>query len=277
MTKRVTKNKDWAECKVNGVGGTGRTRARTSAAEYPPWPAFVTVQLRGSIPCEKSPRLYNSQTKLLLCIDKYIKGYFDSSHRVRDDLMLASQGVWEWRALSKRCSDIAKLIQKKSDFLSDVEKKRTARTKRERKQIQENKEKMSKSERRWYEQTKFRSQSRGTEHIQATAQDLLETWVRSPLERLAKDVSPHMLVSLWVVCRVLQNNGPHIMHANGTSVVAIDFANSLRSVLWQIYIEPRGSVEGLLDILQAFVEVSPSDLADTLSICSLCTCRTISA
>ena len=90
----------------------GRTRNKAILEKYHFYPYYVLIprrEHRNSIPRSLCARLYEVQVRLLLGVDKYVNGFFDSANRldivaaVAEDVANPESPEWEWRNLWGRC------------------------------------------------------------------------------------------------------------------------------------------------------------------------------
>ncbi|KAJ4178281.1 hypothetical protein NW755_013293 [Fusarium falciforme] len=87
-------------------------------ANHPSPPEYV-IRVLSSVPRALPPYLYKGQTILLLCIDKFVKGFYDSQAGIESlskpnqsgdyNMMLEE---WEWQVLRTRCQAVSTLVRK---------------------------------------------------------------------------------------------------------------------------------------------------------------------
>lgn len=236
--QNVKKNKTGAHSQAD------RTRPKKMKANYPETLPDLNFFMIHSIPQSLLHDQYRSHTLLLLSIDKYTKGLFDSKlGQQQTKEFLDRQGSYEnidpnqnaWRCLLGQCEQISTLLRRKFFF----------------------------------------TQSRSEKPIDALIMDLLDDNVFKPLRDIAGGCKPSALSFFWRICRVLRGltcqlyGGPKEREkAHHMRCFVEKFHDSLSEVGQGHNIEMRRALQNLLDI-------PPVQLRDVLRISCLCSARAL--
>lgn len=265
--------RDWPECRKNKraddratpkilaygggaarVGGPQRTnptrtRAKKALARLEPRPVeevtpvlpFVPFSYFG--PCR-------IQEVLAICVNTYIRGFFDAATTTNEVLETQYRTEWQWRTLYNRCQAVSLVVQKSTAAIQQTPSATAKMTPGWRK---------AEAQRR---QQRVDNVIRGIIHRRVLAEFAHAT------------CSPHMLVNFWNLCRTLRGIAARIQGNNETNhVYIIDCARALRDVFGP---RTHDHHAGLMKILEYLVQVPPGQVKDTLELLSKCTAEILS-
>ncbi|KAF4986856.1 hypothetical protein FDECE_15738 [Fusarium decemcellulare] len=263
------KKKHWPECRKNKTksgdenqeaphhqngsnSAAQQTRPCKVMVNYAACPPYVVAPPYGSIPHTPSPQLYRVQTLLLLSIDKYVKGLFDSIDSSKTDdaqaQIQAARGELtsdKWRLLWSRCQAISTLVRKKKVFTGEKKKKPLDRL-------------------------------RDNEEMYRITKDMLDDTVFKPPEGTREACSPHILSVLWSICRILQGLPPQMGYGPSNDALFLaPLIQALGTLLCDVKEGHNIEMRSLLEYL--YNDVSPTELRDTTRISCLCAARALSS
>ncbi|KAH8706304.1 hypothetical protein BGZ61DRAFT_587534 [Ilyonectria robusta] len=216
-------------------GGTNeRTRLKTRGAIHEPYPYHTsgTPRILGSIPRNPAPQLYHIQTKLLLCIDKYVNGFFDSRPSPRfsptSDNFLKEQtkAEWHWQIILNRCRVVSAFVRKKKEFTQF-----------------------------WRGETLAKPKI--NERFKAVMGRMIQNRVFDELAGAKNSCSPYTLISLWDVCRILEVLPSQLGSPEDEMSYVSPFICTLRSLLHGL---GEGHYVGLANLLQELLNSFQTDL-----------------
>ncbi|KAH7015598.1 hypothetical protein EDB80DRAFT_773964 [Ilyonectria destructans] len=214
-------------------GGTSqRTRQKSILARDEPYPTLEITRILDSIPRSLAPQLYSIQTKLLLYIDKYVKGFFDSSPSPRpsptsdDDLEEQIKAEWHWQTILNRCRVVSAFVRKKKEFTQ-------------------------------FGRGETFAKSKINERFKAVMDRMIQNRVFDELAGAENSCSPYTLISLWDICRVLEVLPSQLGSPENEMSYVGQFICTLRSLLHGL---GEGHYVGLANLLQDLLNSFQTDL-----------------
>ncbi|KAL6354223.1 hypothetical protein LRP88_12557 [Fusarium phalaenopsidis] len=224
-------------------------RPKKVMAKHPSPPEYV-IRLLGSVPRALPPYLYKGQTILLLCIDKFVKGFYDSQADIESlrnpnqsgdyNMMLEE---WEWRVLRTRCQAVSTLVRKHEAIPNPTNERPVALNRPER-----------------------------AETLKVIIGNLLHDKVFDQAQNPVRCSSPNQLSSIWDICRILQ--GLSLQQRHNDTLYVESFIHSLQDISTAF---GKTNHVGMTALVEGLLGISPCDLQDTMRISFLCTARALSS
>ncbi|KAF4419938.1 hypothetical protein FACUT_11379 [Fusarium acutatum] len=262
---RIKKN--WRDCaKNNRVARGNRTRPKSIAAMFPDLPDYIASSAVGAVPRSISFQRFQNHFQVLHSLDKYIKGFFDTSpsrlaqqsHGTIQDTNGAEKeeseqkpaigGRW-CRALSV-CQEISVLPRKKGDFIVSS---RLVKDKVSKKVFKQ----------------------KGIKEIQEITTKILNEKVFTRLEVNDKESTPKDLPALWSVCRLLRGLSSQLGYPEDSQALLMRlFLNELREAFTRIV---QGSNTEMGRTLELVQDIPLADLKDIATLSCLCSARALSS
>ncbi|KAI8656231.1 Clr5 domain-containing protein [Fusarium sp. Ph1] len=259
------KRRHWPDCVKNKTTATGtdsqilshqapgssqsQQRPKKVMAKHPSPPEYV-IRLLGSVPRALPPYLYKGQTILLLCIDKFVKGFYDSQADIESlrnpnqsgdyNMMLEE---WEWRVLRTRCQAVSTLVRKHEAIPNPTNERPVALNRPER-----------------------------AETLKVIIGNLLHDKVFDQAQNPVRCSSPNQLSSIWDICRILQ--GLSLQQRHNDTLYVESFIHSLQDISTAF---GKTNHVGMTALVEGLLGISPCDLQDTMRISFLCTARALSS
>ncbi|UPL02545.1 hypothetical protein LCI18_013479 [Fusarium solani-melongenae] len=255
----------WPDCVKNKTAATrtnsqilrrqapGSSRSqkkpRKVMANHPSPPEYV-IRVLGSVPRALPPYLYKGQTLLLLCIDKFVKGFYDSRADIEsisnpnqfgDCSMMLEE--WEWRVRRTRCQAVSTLVRKHEAISNPTNERPVALNRPER-----------------------------ADTLKAIIGNLLHDKVFDKAQDPVRCSSPNQLSSIWDICRILQ--GLCLQQRRNDTLYVESFIHSLEDISAA---SGKTNHVGMTDLVGALLGISSCDLQDTMRISFLCTARALSS
>ncbi|RSL63846.1 hypothetical protein CEP53_004287 [Fusarium sp. AF-6] len=225
-----------------------RKRPKRAMANHPSPPKYV-IRIFGSVPRALPPYLYKGQTVLLLCIDKFVKGFYDSQADIEslsnpnqsgDYSMMLEE--WEWQVLRTRCQAISSLVRKHEAIPNPTN------------------------------ATPVTLNRPRAETMKMIIHNLLHDKVFNKEQDPARCSSPNQLSSIWDICRILQ--GISLQQQHWDTLYVENFMHSLQHISNS---SGRTNHAGMAALLEGLLGIAPCDLQDTVRISFLCTARALSS
>ncbi|KAI8655355.1 Clr5 domain-containing protein [Fusarium keratoplasticum] len=226
-----------------------RKKPKKVMANQPSPPEYV-IRVLGSVPRALPPYLYKGQTILLLCIDKFVKGFYDSRADIESlsnpnqfgdyNIMLEE---WEWRVRRTRCQAVSTLVRKHEAISNPTNERPVALNRPER-----------------------------ADTLKAIIGNLLHDKVFDKAQDPVRCSSPNQLSSIWDICRILQ--GLCLQQRCNDTLYVESFIHSLQDISAA---SGKTNHVGMTALVEALLGISPCDLQDTMRISFLCTARALSS
>ncbi|KAI8713726.1 Clr5 domain-containing protein [Fusarium sp. LHS14.1] len=259
------KKRHWPDCVKNKTTAAGtnsqahshqvpgssqsQTRPKKVMGHFPSPPECV-VRILGSVPRALPPYLYKGQTILLLCVDKFVKGFYDSQADIEslsnpnesgDYTMMLEE--WEWHVLRTRCQAVSTLIRKHDAIPNPTGKTPVALNRPER-----------------------------ADTLKAIIGNLLHDKVFNKAQDPVRCSSPNQLSLIWDICRILQGLCLQLRRCDTSYLES--FIHSLQDMP---SVAGKTHHVGMTALLESLLGISPCDLQDTMRISFLCTARALSS
>ncbi|KAF5560639.1 subunit P of phosphatidylinositol n-acetylglucosaminyltransferase [Fusarium phyllophilum] len=248
------------------VARGNRTRAKSIAGTFPHLPDYIAGLAVGVIPRSLSFKRFQDHFELLLSLDKYIIGFFDSrtlrlaqqnNGTVQDandtqlkeaEQKLAIDGRW-CRALSL-CQEISIIPQKKKDIIDFDSFPDEINTNKAMKQ-------------------------EGIKKMKEITTGILKTTLFTKLEAYEKQSTPNDLPALWSICRVLGGLSFQLGYSKDSENELMRlFLEALRESFAQITKGPNTEMSRVLERLR---NIPSKDLKDAARIGCLCSARALTS
>ncbi|KAL2671570.1 hypothetical protein Neosp_014160 [[Neocosmospora] mangrovei] len=259
------KKRHWPDCVKNKTTAT-KTNSQILSQQVPgsspsqkrpkkvmgrhPSPPKYEIRVLGSVPRALPPYLYKSQTTLLLCVDKFVKGFYDSQadidslsnpNEFGDYTMMLEE--WEWHVLRTRCQAVSTLIRKHDAIPNPTDETPVALNRPER-----------------------------ADTLKAIIRNLLHDKVFNKAQDPLRCSSPNQLSSIWDICRILQGLCLQLRRCDTSYMES--FIHSLQDIS---SVAGKAHHVGMTALLESLLGISPCDLQDTMRISFHCTARALSS
>ncbi|KAF5648930.1 hypothetical protein F52700_748 [Fusarium sp. NRRL 52700] len=233
---------------------------------FPNLPNYIAPLAIGAVPRLLSFQCFQNHVQVLLSLDKYVKGFFDSSpsrvaqqndgliqdangeEKEESEEKRAISGRW-YRALSL-CQEISILPRKKKDFIfsSSLVKDKASKVVFKQKSIQE---------------------------MQEIITNILNEKVFTRLEVNEKESTPKDLPALWSICRLLRGLSSQLGYPEDSQALLMRlFLDELREAFNLI---TKGCNTEMGRSLKLVQDIPLADLKDITTLSCLCSARALSS